>query len=90
MIQSRIGTTVLLMHSVILLAQLQSDKGLDAVLEIMRQTDEFAYYHLGDMTPELLHPALYACGKDNITAIEAYLGQAGLDSYLRSQAPDAL
>ena len=38
------------MHSVILLAQLQSDKGLDAVLEIMRQTDEFAYYHLGDMT----------------------------------------
>ena len=79
-----------IMHSLILLAQLQSDKGLDAVLEIMRQTDEFADYHLGDLTPELLHPALYACGKDNITAIEAYLNQAGLDSYLRSQAPDAL
>lgn len=79
-----------IMHSLILLAQLQSDKGLDAVLEIMRQTDEFADYHLGDLTPELLHPALYACGKDNITAIEAYLSQAGLDSYLRSQAPDAL
>ena len=54
-----------IMHSLILLAQLQSDKGLDAVLEIMRQTDEFADYHLGDLTPELLHPALYACGKDN-------------------------
>ena len=79
-----------IMHSLILLAQLQSDKGLDAVLEIMRQTDEFADYHLGDLTPELLHPALYACGKDNITAIEAYLNQPGLDSYLRSQAPDAL
>ena len=79
-----------IMHSLILLAQLQSDKGLDAVLEIMRQTDEFADYHLGDLTPELLHPALYACGKDNITAIEAYLSQPGLDSYLRSQAPDAL
>lgn len=79
-----------IMHSLILLAQLQSDKGLDAVLEIMRQTGEFADYHLGDLTPELLHPALYACGKDNITAIEDYLNQSGLDSYLRSQAPDAL
>ncbi|MDE6324241.1 MAG: DUF1186 family protein, partial [Paramuribaculum sp.] len=79
-----------IMHSLILLAQLQSDKGLDAVLEIMRQTGEFADYHLGDLTPELLHPALYACGKDNIPAIESYLNQPGLDSYLRSQAPDAL
>ncbi len=79
-----------IMHSLILLAQLQSDKGIDAVLEIMRQTGEFADYHLGDLTPELLHSALYACGKDNIPAIEAYLNQPGLDSYLRSQAPDAL
>lgn len=79
-----------IMHSLILLAQLQSDKGLDAVLEIMRQTGEFADYHLGDMAPELLHPALYACGKNNVPAIEDYLNQPGLDSYLRSQAPDAL
>ena len=79
-----------IMHSLILLAQLQSDKGLDAVLEIMRQTGDFADYHLGDLTPELLHPALYACGKDNVPAIEEYLNQPGLDSYLRSQAPDAL
>lgn len=79
-----------IMHSLILLAQLQSDKGLDAVFEIMRQTGEFADYHLGDLAPDLLHPALYACGKDNISAIESYLNQPGLDSYLRSQAPEAL
>lgn len=79
-----------IMHSLILLAQLQSEKGLDAVLEIMRQNGEFADYHLGDLAPELLHPALYACGKDNLPAIEDYLNQPGLDSYLRSQAPDAL
>lgn len=79
-----------IMHSLILLAQLQSDKGLDAVLELMRQNGEFADYHLGDLAPELLHPALYACGKDNLPAIEDYLYQPGLDSYLRSQAPDAL
>lgn len=79
-----------IMHSLILLAQLQSEKGLEAVLEIMRQNDEFADYHLGDLTSELLYPALYACGQNNIPAIEAYLNQPGLDSFLRSQAPEAL
>lgn len=79
-----------IMHSLILLARIQSDKGLDAVLEIMRQNGEFADFHLGDLAPELLHPALYACGKDNLPAIEDYLYQPGMDSYLRSQAPDAL
>lgn len=78
------------MHGLILLARLQSDKGLDAVLEIMRQTADFADYHLGDLAPELLPPALYACGKDNIPAIEAYLNQPGLETYLRSLAPEAL
>lgn len=79
-----------IMHSLILLARLESDKGLDAVLEIMRQTAEFADYHLGDLAPDLLHQALYACGKDNVSAIEDYLNQPGLDSYLRAQAPEAL
>lgn len=87
-IKSRENSSI--MHSLILLARLESDKGLDAVLEIMRQTGEFADYHLGDLAPDLLHPALYACGKDNVSAIEDYLNQPGLDSYLRAQAPEAL
>lgn len=84
------GNNSAIMHSLMLLAQIQSDKGLDAVLEIMRQTGDFAEYHLGDLAPELIHPALYACGKDNVPAIEEYMVQSGLDSYLRSQAPEAL
>lgn len=79
-----------IMHSLILLAQLQSDKGLDAVFEIMRQSYEFTDYHLGDLDSELLYPALYVCGKDDVPAIEDYLNQPGLNSYLRSLAPEAL
>ncbi|MDE5880322.1 MAG: DUF1186 family protein [Muribaculaceae bacterium] len=77
-------------HALVLLTQLQSEKGLDAVLEIMRQTDEFADYHLGDLAPEVIHPALYACGKDNVKRIEQYLYEPNLDPYLREQAPEAL
>lgn len=79
-----------IMHALILLAHLNSGKGLDAVLEIMRQRGNFADYHLGDFAPELIHPALYSCGRDNIRAIEEYLYQPGLDSYLRTQALYAL
>lgn len=79
-----------ILHSLYLLTQLKSEKGLDAVLEIMRQNGNFADYHLGDLAPEVLHPALYACGMNRIPEIEAYLNQPGLDSYVRGQAFDAL
>ena len=79
-----------IMHALILFAHLNSGKGLDAVLEIMRQRGDFADYHLGDLAPELIHQALYSCGRDNISAIEEYLYQPGLDSYLRTQALYAL
>lgn len=52
-----------IMHSLILLAQLQSDKGLDAVLEIMRQTGEFADYHLGDFASERFIPHFMRAAK---------------------------
>ena len=79
-----------ILHSLYLLTQLKSEKGLDAVLEIMRQNGNFADYHLGDLAPEVLHPALYACGMNKIQEIETYLNQPGLDSYVRGQAFDAL
>jgi len=79
-----------IMHALYLLTQLRSEKGADAVFEIMHQNGEFADYHLGDLAPEVIHPALYACAMNNVPAIEAYLNQPGLDSYVRQQALDAL
>lgn len=79
-----------ILHALLLLAQLGSDKGLDAVLEISRQNALFEEYHLGDFGPELIPPALYACGKDKISGIEDYLYAPGFSSYLRANALDAL
>lgn len=79
-----------ILHSLYLLTQLKSEKGLDAVLELMRQNGNFADYHLGDLAPEVIPPALYACGMNRIPEIEAYLNQPGLDSYVRGQAFDSL
>lgn len=79
-----------IMHALYLLTQIKSAKGLKAVLEIMRQNSSFADYHFGDFAPEVIHPALYACGMNDIPEIERYINQPGLDHYLKSQAFDAL
>lgn len=79
-----------IMHSLLLLTRLQSEKGLGAVLEVMRQNNEFTDCHIGIDAMELLSQALYACGQNNIPAIEAYLNEPGLSSYIRWRAYDAL
>lgn len=77
-----------ILHSVMLLTQLRNEKGLDALLEIMRQNDDFIDYHFGDIMPEVMHQALYACGKDNIPALEQYLYTPGYNTYFREQVPE--
>ena len=77
-----------ILHSVMLLTQLRNEKGLDALLEIMRQDDDFIDYHFGDIMPEVMHQALYTCGKDNIPALEKYLYTPGYNTYFREQVPE--
>ena len=77
-----------IMHSLLLLTQLRSAAGLDAVLELMRQNSDFADYHLGYFVSEVIHPALYACGLNDMQTIEDYLYQPGLDTFMRQHVLD--
>lgn len=79
-----------IMHALVLLARVGNGKALDAVLELMSQSDDFVAHHLGDLEFEIVTPALYACGNDNVERIERYLNEPGHDSFLRAQALDVL
>lgn len=79
-----------LLHAVILLTQLQSEKGLTGLLEIIRQTERFVDYHLGDLATELIPMAISTSAGDNLAPIEAYLYEPGLASFNRSMAAAAL
>lgn len=79
-----------IMHSLIMLSMLKFPDGLETVLEIMRQNSEFADYHLGDLAPEVIPQALYACCKDNIQPMLDYMYTPGFESYLRTNCLDAL
>ncbi|MDE7345541.1 MAG: DUF1186 family protein [Muribaculaceae bacterium] len=79
-----------LLHSVILLTQLQSENGLAGLLETIRQTDRFIDFHFGDLAPELIPMAISASAGDNLAPVESYLYEPGLDSLNRSLAAEAL
>ena len=79
-----------ILHTVILLTQLQSEKGMTGLLELIRQTENFVEFHLGDLAPELIPMAISASANDNLSPIESYLYEEGLSSYNRSMAAEAL
>ncbi len=80
-----------ILHSLLLFMALGVPAGIEPVLEIMRQSEAFMDALLGDvLTPMIVHQALYACGKDNADAIEAYLYEPGLWWFFRYEAVVAL
>lgn len=79
-----------LIHACALLVGLNTDKALDAVLELMRQNEDFIEYHFGMTVFELLPSTLYACGRNNLQPIVDLLHQPGITTTMRSVAVDAI
>ncbi len=79
-----------LLHAVILLTQLQSEKGLTGLLEMLRQTEKFIEFHFGDLAPEMIPMAISASAGDNLAPIESFLYERGLSTSNRSMAAEAL
>lgn len=79
-----------LLHAVILLTHLESEKGLPGLLEIARQTDKFIEYHFGDIVAEMIPAAIAASASYNPSALESILSEPSLDSINRSMASEAL
>lgn len=80
----------ILIHALLLLTQLKSAEGLEALLEILRQDEQFIDIHLGDWATESMHKALYACGKDRLPILVNFLYEPGLYSFTHVQAASAM
>lgn len=78
-------------HCMLLFMALGVPAGIEPILEIMRQSEEFVDTRIGDVLSTLfIHRALYACGKDNVGDLEAYLYEPGLLRFFRHEAVEAL
>lgn len=78
-----------LIHSLLILSQIECPEALDSILEIMRQSNSFLEFHLADSAFLLIH-ALCAAAKSDPSPIEKFLYEPGRLSYQRDLALKAL
>lgn len=83
-------TNASIVYATMILTELKSPKGLAAIMEILRQSDDFLQYHFGDISAELLIPAVYACGRNDIPVLLDFLETPGFNGYARHYIHDAL
>jgi hypothetical protein len=72
-----------LTHCLLLLGELRATESLDAVLEIMRQNEEFLDFYFGDYAERFLVPALYYIADSQLNTLFAYIKEPGLDTFFR-------
>lgn len=79
-----------IMHSLIHLTAIKSDKALDALTDLAHQSFDFIEAHLGDYATELVPEALMTASGDNIGSITRIIDSPGLDAFNRFYAFKAL
>lgn len=72
-----------LTHALILLAELESEKSLDTVLEVMRQSPDFMDVMFGDTAPDILPYVLYHVGRNQLSVIFEYLKEPWLETFFK-------
>lgn len=78
-------------NCIILLGEVgNSTSSLDAVLETMRQDDEFLEYHICDLGDEILVPAIYKLGKNSLDRLMEFMKESGFINFEKCYIGSAL
>lgn len=71
--------------ALMLIAEIGNDtSSLDAVLETMRQSDDFLEYHFGDSSYETFVPTLYKLGQHRLDKLMSFVKEEGLCSFAKA------
>ena len=84
------GYNPIMANIVILLGSVGNESSLDLIFELMRQDDDFRYYHFGDMSEVILHPTLYELSKNHVRKLVDYIKEPGLNDFFRVDAVTVL
>lgn len=69
-----------LCHSLFFIAELKAEECLDEVLEILRQSYAFSDFYFADRSEEILLPALYETGRNNLQKLADFIQEPGLST----------
>ena len=73
-----------LSHVLLFIAGLRLEECLEEILEILRQSSDFMDYHFGYIAKNLLIPALYEAGHNQLQRLSDFMKEPGLDSFNKS------
>ena len=77
-------------NAVMLLAEVgNADSSLDAVFEVLRQSEDFIDYHIGDGGTETFVPTLYKLGRNRTDKLMAFMKEEGLYTFAKCYVPEA-
>lgn len=66
-------------NAIILLAEVGNEESsLDVVLEVLRQSEDFLDYHIGDSGSETFVPAIYKLGRNRLDKLMSFMNEEGL------------
>ncbi len=78
-------------HCVMLLGEVGNDSSsLNAVLEVIRQNDDFLNYHIADSSMEIIVPTIYKLAKDRLDVLMDFMKETGLENYWKFTVANAV
>lgn len=78
-------------HCVMLLGEIGNDSSsLNAVLEVLRQNDDFLDYHIADSSMEIIVPTIYKLAKNKLDALMNFMKETGLANFWKFSVANAV
>ncbi len=78
-------------HCVILLGEVGNDtSSLNAVLEVLRQNDDFLDYHIADGSMEIIVPTIYKLAKNRLDVLMDFMKETGLENFWKFTVANAV
>ncbi len=78
-------------HCVMLLGEVGNySSSLDAVLEVLRQNDDFLDYHIADSSMEIIVPTIYKLAKNKLYTLMDFMKETGLNNFWKSTVANAV
>ncbi len=85
------GFSGIISNAIILLGEVgNSDSSLNAVLETLRQNEDFCDYHFGDFTDDVIIATLYKLAGNHLGKLLDFYKEEGLYEYAKSHIPTVI
>ncbi len=83
-------THTFLYHAIILLGELRAAESLPAVLDQLRQGDEYLEYWFSDWLDDVFQTPLYHLGREQLDSIQDFLQEPHIEAHFKNQAAQVL